>query len=85
MERVEDELQEKSKICSSLDGLADIKQGCQIISLSLKRTVTLPRVYDWWSIQRQIAQKIAQKIANNKKLFWSEEDYLRLLGEDLVK
>lgn len=81
MERVEDELQEKSKICSSLDGLVDIKQGCQIISLSLKRTVTLPRVYDWWSIQWQIAQKIA----NNNKLFWSEEDYLRLLGEDLVK
>lgn len=77
MERVEDELQEKSKICSSLDGLADIKQGCQIISLSLKRTVTLPRVYDWWSIQWQIG--------NNNKLFWSEEDYLRLLGEDLVK
>ena len=81
MERVEDELQEKSKICSSLDGLADIKRGCQIISLTLKRTVTLPRVYDWWSIQWQIAQKIA----NNNKLFWSEEDYLRLLGEDLVK
>ena len=77
MERVEDELLEKSKICSSLDGLADIKQGCQIISLSLKRTVTLPRVYDWWSIQWQIA--------NNNKLFWSEEYYLRLLGEDLVK
>ena len=77
MERVEDELLEKSKICSSLDGLADIKQGCQIISLSLKRTVTLPRVYDWWSIQWQIG--------NNNKLFWSEEDYLRLLGEDLVK
>ena len=81
MERVEDELQEKSKTCSSLDGLADIKQGCQIISLSLKRTVTLLHVYDWWSIQWQIAQKIA----NNNKLFWSEEDYLRLLGEDLVK
>ena len=75
MERVEDELQEKKQNLL-LPGRFSRYQA---------RLSNYKPFFEKNSNTSSCLRLMINSMTNNKKLFWSEEDYLRLLGEDLVK